>query len=106
MTATPTCCWDPTDGSTVCTAAGRRSRWSAARCGLASTDAPAAPTPAQVAAVEVGFDRDLEHMAEMDRLFSDSPPPPDGRYTTGEGAIHEALLADPAAFRERPDRRP
>ena len=67
---------------------------------MSSMDVPPVPTPAQVAAVRAGFERDVEHRAETDRLFRRDPPPPDGRYTTGDGAIHEALLWDLAAFHD------
>jgi len=70
-------------------------RWSA-------LDVPSAPTSRQLAAVRVGFDRAVRHAAESRRDLGAARLPPELRFTTGAGPIHEALLADRPAFRDDP----
>ena len=65
-------------------------------------EAPPEPTPAQVAAITVGFDRATRQDAELDRDADIAPLPPDLRFTSGSGPIHEAVLADRQAFRAGP----
>ncbi len=60
---------------------------------------PPLPTPAQVAAMKIGFDRAVRHHAEFAQRFDAVPPPPDMRFTSGDDPIHEALLVDRRAFR-------
>ncbi len=65
-------------------------------------DVPPGPAPAQVSAVRIGFDRAVRHDGESRRDLG-APPIPDGlRFASGEDPIHEALLADPRAFRDHP----
>ncbi|MET0145217.1 MAG: SEC-C domain-containing protein [Ilumatobacteraceae bacterium] len=64
-------------------------------------DGPPAATLAQVRAMRVGFERAVRD-DDIHRAF-DAVPMPDGlRFSSGESPIHEALLADPAAFRRDP----
>ena len=69
---------------------------------MVPSDVPPAPTPAQVAALRVGFDRAVRHDAESGRTFEIAPLPAELRFSTGEDPIHEALLADRQAFRDDP----
>ncbi len=67
-------------------------RWSACA-------APPEPTEAQVAAVRIGFEHALRTEA---REAIDRPAPAGLRFAFGDGPIHEALVADRAAFVEAP----
>jgi hypothetical protein len=70
-------------------------RWSA-------LDAAPVPTPAQVAAIKVGFAMAVRGHLESRRNFDYSPLPDGLRFTSGDDPVHEALLADPQAFRDDP----
>ena len=63
-------------------------------------DEPPLPTPAQVTAMRVGFDRAVRHDAEFEHMLDATPPDP--RFVYGDDPIHEALLADRRAFRDDP----
>ena len=60
---------------------------------------PPEPTEAQIAAVRTGFERALRTEA---RETTDRPAPAGLRFAFGDGPIHEALIADRAAFVEAP----
>jgi hypothetical protein len=62
-------------------------------------DTPPEPTERQVNAVQNGFERALSTEALVE---SDRPPPPGLRFTFGDKPMHEALVADRAAFVDAP----
>jgi hypothetical protein len=64
-------------------------------------DRPPAATPAQIAAVRAGVDRAARD-SDSHRTFEPVPMPDGLRFATGARPIHEALLADPSAFRGDP----
>ena len=69
-------------------------RWSA-------LEGPPPPTPAQIAAIRVGFDRAVRD-DESQAAFDAVPMPAGLRFASGEGPIHEALFADRRAFVDDP----
>jgi len=74
--------------------AGGALRWS-------PLDGPPAATPAQIAALEAGFERAVRD-DDIHRSFDVVPMPEGLRFASGEGPIHEALLVDRSAFRSEP----
>ena len=61
-------------------------------------DGPPSATPAQAAALRLGFERAVRD--DEDTRSSTATPLPDGLvFASGDGPIHEALLADSVAFR-------
>jgi hypothetical protein len=70
-------------------------RWSA-------LDAAPLPTPAQVSAVRIGFDRAVRHDLDSRQKYGGPPLPDELRFTSADNPIHEALLADRQAFRDAP----
>ncbi len=69
-------------------------RWSA-------LEGPPPPTPAQIAAIRVGFDRAVRD-DESQAAFDAVPMPAGLRFASGEGPIHEALFVDRRAFVDDP----
>lgn len=65
-------------------------------------DSPPVPTPGQVSALRLGFERAARDDSDPTILHDATPMPTGLRFASGHRPIHEALHADLRAFRDDP----